>query len=84
MGYVKRENRVQRGIRLPPDLYRTIEKLARAKHGGDFTAAVINLLSEGLGYLKTVERWKREGAARDAEAMEIQRESQVQEKDEAS
>lgn len=84
MGYVKKENRVQRGIRLPPDLYRTIQKLARAKHGGDFTAAVINLLSEGLDYLKTIERWKREGAARDAETTQFQRESLVEAKDRTS
>jgi hypothetical protein len=84
MGYVKKENRVQRGVRFPPDLYRIIEKLARAKHGGDFTGAVISLLSEGLDYLKTVERWKREGAARDAEMKEFQGESPAEQKDGSS
>lgn len=74
-------NRIQRGIRFPPSLYQTIEKIAKEKHGGDFTAAVINLLSEGLAYLKTAERWKSEGAARDAEKMKIERETSVEEKD---
>jgi len=81
MGYMAKQKRKQTAIRFPLDVYRYIEKVAKAKHGGNFTAATIEMLYEAKKYLEKVERWKREGAARDAEAMSAQRERQMEAKD---
>jgi len=85
MGESKKPQRTkQRSVRFPPEIYRWIQKLAKEKHGGDFTAAVTTLLYEAQKYQKTVERWIREGAARDADAMRLQRDRSLKEKDGSS
>ena len=84
MGYMAKQKKKQTAIRFPLDVYRYIEKVAKAKHGGNFTAATIEMLYEAKKYLEKVERWKREGAARDADAMMLQRDRSLKEKDGSS
>jgi len=85
MGLMKKKGQiVQRSVRFPPDLYRWIERYASSWHGGNITATVIRLLYEAKDNLKTIERWKREGAARDADAMTLQRDRSLKEKDGSS
>lgn len=67
MGTKKSPTR-RHAVRLPDDLDAAVIAEAKLRHGGDFTAAVIWLLSKALEAKAKEERWIREGAAREAES----------------
>jgi hypothetical protein len=57
----KKQATVQRSIRLPEDLYKAVQQEADQYHGGDFTAALIFLVSKAREYSEREKRLIAEG-----------------------